>query len=163
MDQKTFKELSKKLKEVNSVIKVLDPAMRTEAFTILRPYISTGSPAGKSKSGTSDISTNTTSLEWLVELGSDKPAENALAIAAHLYRQYGSESFYGKEVKEIAEQAGIVIPDRVDNTFRMAKRDGKPLFRQPAKGTFKPTVHGEKFMKATFNVKKGTKRRESDK
>ena len=57
---------------------------------------------------------------------------------------------------------GVTIPTRVDMTLLSAKENGKKLFARAGTGKFKPTVHGEANLKATYNVKKGTKRRSGD-
>lgn len=89
----------------------------------------------------------------------DKPADNARLIAAWFYREYGVEPFSVEEVSAKASGVGITIPARVDMTFVQAKEKGKKLFARAGRGKFKPTVHGEANLKATYSVKKGTKKR----
>jgi hypothetical protein len=67
-----------------------------------------------------------------------------------------------EEVKAVATNVGITIPDRVDMTLGNAAEDGKQLFTRVARGKFKPTVHGESYLKSTYEVKKGTKTRGAD-
>ena len=58
-----------------------------------------------------------------------------------------------------AKDVGITIPERVDLTFLSAKEKGKNLFARAGLGKFKPTVHGEAYLKTTYSVKKGKKTR----
>jgi len=79
-----------------------------------------------------------------------------MLLAAWLYSQYGAYPVEAKEIKEFADECGLVIPNRSDNTMRQAKDKGKSLFNQQGKG-WKPTVSGELYLKNTYNVKKGNK------
>jgi hypothetical protein len=80
-------------------------------------------------------------------------------IAAYLYNEYGSEPFSAEEVKNTSDDVGITIPARIDMTLLEAKDKGKKLFKKIGRGTYKPTVHGEAYLKEKYNVAKGTKRR----
>jgi hypothetical protein len=64
----------------------------------------------------------------------------------------------------MADDAGVTIPDRLNMTLAAAVENGKQLFASAGRGLFKPTVHGEIYLKTTYGVKKGTKKRgpESD-
>ena len=44
MDSKAFEETVKRLEEVNEVVSGLDSAIRLDAFSLLKPYISGGMP-----------------------------------------------------------------------------------------------------------------------
>ena len=74
-------------------------------------------------------------------------------------REYGAEPFSVDEVRQKADDVGITIPARIDMTFQAAKEKGKKLFARAGRGRFKPTVHGEANLKATYSVKKGTTKR----
>lgn len=67
-----------------------------------------------------------------------------------------------EEVRAKADAAGITIPARVDKTFLQATEKGKKLFARAGPGKFKPTVHGEANLRATYSVNKGTKKRTGD-
>lgn len=69
-----------------------------------------------------------------------KPAENAQLCAAYHYSLYGAVAFSMVELKAIATDAGVVIPDRVDMTLRNAQQKGKKLFQTSGPGNFKPTA-----------------------
>ena len=71
-----------------------------------------------------------------------KPADNVLLLAAWLYSTYGAYPITVKEIKELGDSCGLVIPGRPDNTMRQAKRNGKSLFNQQGRG-WQPTVSGE--------------------
>lgn len=94
--------------------------------------------------------------EFVLKYDSDKPSENALLLAAFHFSQYGIDPFSYEEIKIMADEAGIMLPDRVDMTFKGAQRDGKSLFTSAGRGKVKPTIHGQQFFKEEYNVGKGT-------
>ena len=167
MDEKTLNDQTKRLQKINAIIAKLDPAIRAEAFSILKPYVIghagrdshvTGNKEERGEQGTGDDDAEA----FFSSHESKKPADNALLVVAFFYGKYGSEAFSLDEIQEIANDAGITIPERVDMTLRAAKRNGKALFRCLGKGQFKLTVNGEAFVKTTFNVKKGRQKRLSE-
>jgi hypothetical protein len=85
-----------------------------------------------------------------------KPADNVMLLAAWLYSSYGGHPITAKEIKELGDSCGLVVPSRPDNTMRQAKNKGKSLFNQQGKG-WQPTVSGEIYFKEHYKVKKGTK------
>jgi hypothetical protein len=163
MEQKEFHECASRLQDVGKVIEKLPVEIRNEAFNLLKGYISQWASASTHREKP---------IQHEVESGGgtalfsrfdhDRPSDNVRLVAAYLFQEYGSEPFSAEEVKEIAANAGITIPDRVDMTLAHAKENGKQLFTRVGRGKFKPTVHGESYLKTTYNVKKGTKRREAD-
>ena len=94
--------------------------------------------------------------EFFEALESEKPSDNALATAAYHYSQYGSAEFSVDEMRDLANDVGVTVPERLDMTYLQAKRKGNRLFRRGGRGAFRPTVHGETFFKQTYNVRKGT-------
>ena len=95
-------------------------------------------------------------------LKNGKPSDNALATAAYHYSQYGSAEFAVDEIRELANDVGVTVPERLDMTYLQAKRKGNRLFRRGGRGAFRPTVHGEAFFKETYKIKKGTSRKSID-
>jgi hypothetical protein len=84
-----------------------------------------------------------------------KPAENALLCCAYHYAQYGSQAFSLDQVRDIARDAGLVLPDRVDMTLKGAGKDGKKYFQPAGKGSFKFTSHGELYVQGRWEVRPG--------
>jgi|SRR6185312_5012090 len=154
MDKAKFTEISERLKEVNQVIEKLDPAIRVQAFQILVPYVS-DKPSVKNADVDSASNSPGDAEEFFAKYNHDKPADNAFALAAYWYSQYGSEELSVGEMRDLASSVGVTIPDRVDVTYDGAKRDGKSLFQRMGKGRYKPTVHGEAYFKKTYEVVKG--------
>ncbi len=74
---------------------------------------------------------------------SDKPSNNARAVAVYLFREYGSAAFSADDIKSIAARVGMTLPHRPDATLAAATDGGKKLFHRVSRGVFKPTVHGE--------------------
>jgi hypothetical protein len=165
MDKNIVEQVHSKLLEMNKIISKLDPAIRSAAFEIMVSYYFDDQPpqnpndgdakAGKGVDSTKHIETN--NLESFINsFEHGKPSENAMILAAWLYSQYGAYPVQAKEIKELADACGLVIPNRSDNTMRIAKDKGKSLFNQQGKG-WKPTVSGELYFKNTYKVKKGNK------
>lgn len=164
MDEKTFQERVKKLIEVNKVVEKLDPAIRAESFKILQSYI-----IGKEKvtGGGGESSKETEQQDddkesFFKQFDHTKPSDNALLIAAYLYSQFGASPFSSEDVQELADDVGITIPSRCDMTFKQAQKKGKNLFAIVGRGKYKPTVHGEAYLKETYKVKKGRKIKASE-
>jgi hypothetical protein len=72
--------------------------------------------------------------------GNMKPADYAQLCAAYHYSLYGASAFSIAELKAIATDAGVVLPDRVDMTLRSAMQKGKKLFQPSGSGAFRPTA-----------------------
>lgn len=162
MDDKEFKTRSSRLEQIAKVLEKLPAEVRSEAFELLKDYVTEHSSETRAKpkvpKGGRD-SAGQSEEEFFGAFEHDKPADNAKLIAAWFYREYGAEPFSLDEVRTKADDVGITIPARVDMTFQAAKDKGKKLFARAGTGKFKPTVHGEANLKTTYSVKKGTKKR----
>jgi len=164
MENSTFQERVKRLIEVNEVIAKLDPAIREKAFSLLaeyvigQPYRSESAHRVAASSGEPDAS-ESPMMKLFAAHPDGKPSDNAILIAASLYKEYGAQPFKLDEMREIAEAVGVTIPASLDMTLRQAQRDGKALFQHTGRSEFKPTVHGELYFKKTYQVTKGTKPR----
>lgn len=156
MDSKGFKESVSRLEEVNAVVSKLDPAIRGEAFSLLKSYVTAGRAVIGDLPPHAFPSTGGGDAEQLfTKYGSAKPAENALLAAAWIYSQYGVQPFSISELRSVAEGAGLTIPNRLDMTIRQAKRSGKALFVRAGQDRYRPTVHGEAFFKSAYGATKG--------
>jgi|SRR5579864_1732334 len=164
MDNNAFQERVRRLKEVNEVIKDLDPAIREGALPLLAEYV-TGHPIthdGETGQQANDSGSNGSqdgAAEFFAKFPEGKPSDNAVSIAAYVYGQYGAEPFKLDEIREIANSVGLTIPTSLDMTLKSAQRDGKLLFQHTGRSEFKSTVHGELYFKRTYQITKGTKRR----
>lgn len=162
MDEKEFKTRAERLSEVAKVLEKLPAEVRREAFDLLKGYVdkhSSASPGREARDKPAVDDAGDSEEAFFAAFDHDKPHDNAKLIAAWLYREYGTEPFSVGELREKADAVGITIPGRVDNTIRNAAVKGKSLFQSAGRGRFKPTVHGEKELKKTYSVKKGTKKR----
>jgi hypothetical protein len=162
MDNDTFQERVKRLKEVNDVIKDLDPAIKDEAFPLLAEYVTGRSISiteQKPDSDGGDNSVGAGAAEFFAKFPEGKPSDNAVSIAAFIYSQYGAEPFKLDDMRETAKSVGLTIPTSLDMTLKQAQRDGKLLFQHTGRSEFKPTVHGELYFKKTYQVTTGTKKR----
>ncbi len=164
MDEKTYQERVKKLIEINKIIEKLDPSIREEGFKLLQSYI-TGKEevSGRIDEGKKETEQEVGNEEsFFGKFGHTRPCNNALLISAYLYNQFGTSPFSLNDVKKLADKNGITIPSRCDTTLRNAKREGKNLFTKVGKDKYKPTVHGEEFLKKTYNVSKGKKTKDPE-
>jgi hypothetical protein len=161
MDKRKYEDAVERLKQVNEVISGLDPAIRADAFAVLKPYV-TGKPGKLEDDRGEDLgevvepdSTSADLIDFFDKYGSDVEANNAHAAAAWWYHLYGKSPFTYDDLRTIAEQGEVHIPDRLDNTIGSGRRDGRPLYRRVRPGHYRPTAHGESFLKTTFSVTKG--------
>jgi len=163
MDKKEFKTLASRLEEIAKVLEKLPAEVRSDAFDLLKGYVTDHSPGSKQEKA--DVNARADAADSSEEaffgaFDHDKPSDNAKLIAAYFYREYGIEPFSQEEVHKKADDVGITVPARLDMTFLSAKEKGKKLFaRAGTGGKFKPTVHGEAHFKSTYGVTKGTKNR----
>lgn len=167
MNKNDTEEVKAKLLEINKLISQLDPSIRAAAFEILAPYyfshkqhapVHAKATADTESSGGSATDTPDTSDlgAFISAFDTNKPVDNVMLLVAWLYSNYGTYPITVKEIKELGDSCGLIVPARPDNTMRQAKKNGKGLFNQQGKG-WQLTVSGELFLKETFKVKKGNK------
>lgn len=166
MEKDIFDERASRLEEVGKVINKLPGEIRLDAFNLLKAYVTKQGMTGvKEANGVedgadgADTDAGAASDSLFAKHIHEQPSDNVRLIAAHLFQLYGSEPFSLDEVEAIAASAGITIPNRVNMTLRAATENGNKLFTSAGRGKFRPTVHGELFLKNTYKVKKGTKTR----
>ena len=162
MDKK--KEARAALVEINELLVKLDPSIRAAAFEILRPLYFVEEPAQpkrkippkETESSGEDEGAPSELADFIASHDQKKPADNVTLLAAWLYSTYGLYPITPKEVKELGDSCGLIVPNRTDNTMRQAKNKGKSLFNQQGNG-WQPTVSGEIYFKEKYKVKKGSK------
>ena len=164
MIEDSISEAKKKLIEMNKLISSLDLSIRAAAFELLTPYYFDNEappkepntkapkilPAKKSSETDDNLS------EFVTQFTHDKPKDNVYLLAAWIYSQHGLVTISSAQLRELASEIGVTIPTRPDMTMRSAKKKGKSLFKQDNSG-YKPTVHGELYLKQTYSVDKGNK------
>lgn len=97
---------------------------------------------------------------FLAKQDEKKPSDNVYSIVAWLYSQYGIEPFSTSEINDIANNAGVTVPTRVDKTLAAMTKDNKPLVSKTGR-TWRVTVHGETYFKTNYHVTKGTNHRQA--
>jgi hypothetical protein len=157
MNETILKERTKRLLEINEVVKKLDSTIRPAAFLLLQDYVLSNAASGGKivHDPTMQNEASEDRESFFSKFDHDKPSDNALLVSAYHYGQYGSSSFSIDEIKTIANEVGITVPERPDMTLKAAQRDGKNLFLRVGRGVFRPTVYGEAFFKKTYQVSKG--------
>ncbi len=182
MDQSTFTDRVKRIQEINAVVAKLDPAIRGEAFDLLKGYV-TGGDAGQSKPHGAASSTATTTRqtrkasakkatptepvvveplegedELLERHLSDADHENAMLAVAILYARHGRGPFKMAHVSGVATQYNLNVPARLDMFFKTAKRgDSKALVLRKLAEGWKLMPSGESWLKETYGVQMGRK------
>jgi hypothetical protein len=164
MKTKKIEEAKTALLEINELLVQLDPSIRASAFDILRPlYFIEDQPAPKRlpwakdfEEQNQDDSAPSELDDFIASRDHKKPADNVMLLAAWLYSMYGQYPITAKEIKELGDSCGLILPARPDNTMRQAKNKGKSLFNQQGNG-WQPTVSGAIYFKDEYKVKKGTK------
>jgi hypothetical protein len=167
MEEKQFTERAARLEKIAKLMEKLPVEIRAAAFELVKGYVDgadrsapnqqTGHGAKSAAEPAAATRSNEEDAEFFGKFNHDRAADNAKLIAANHYRKYGSEPFSIDDVRQVAADVGITIPDRVDMTFRAAKEDGHKLFTKAGRSKFKPTVHGETHLKAEYSITKGTK------
>jgi hypothetical protein len=156
------------------VISSLDPAIRSEAFAILRPYVEGAASEHASSEnggvaqqdtderqqrGSEPAAADTSNAETFVRSQAlDKPVDAARAIAAWWFSQYGTAPITAPDIRKVADQIGVTIPARPDRSIEAWKTaEGKDVYRSGGRGKHVPTVpHGELYFQSEYNVTKGT-------
>src|SRR5438094_6979871 len=84
MNEATLKERTKRLLEINDIIKKLDPTIRPAAFALLQDCVLAGAPAAKQNKSpaTSDDDGGKDRERFFSQFPHDKPADNALPRSA---------------------------------------------------------------------------------
>lgn len=164
-EDESIRAIKRKLEEINKIITSLDAAIRAPAFDILVPYYFESAQlphaTERAKPARPPRQTGKTPSDPEQFFGAfdhGKPDDNVHLAVAWLYSQYGVFPIETKELKEVADKVGLTIPARPDATMRVARREGKKLYRKKGKG-YELTVHGEAYVKDTYKVKKGTQPR----
>jgi hypothetical protein len=142
VDDKEFKTRSGRLEQTAKVLEKLPSEVRSDAFDLLKGYVTEHSPEHRTISKEAKAgrdSARQSEEEFFGAFEHDKPADNAKLIAAWFYRECGAEPFSLDEVRTKASDVGITIPARIDMTFQAAKDNGKKLFARAGTGKFKPT------------------------
>lgn len=174
MTDEVFNKAIERFQRIVEVVGKLPPDLQASAFNALAPLIqlapSSAPPLAPPAAPGVAAAGNKTSKKEVQEAPEDreaffgsfnheKPHDNVRLLIAWLYSQYGTESFSLNELRDLANDVGLTVPERLDMTVKSAREDGKTLFTSTGRGKFKPTVHGEAFLKAEYGVKKGTGKR----
>jgi hypothetical protein len=168
MEKRHIEDIKKRLREINSIISDLDPAIRSAAFDLLAPlyFRDSGEPVSDKKSSKDKKQATKTEhpddLKTFCEAYShDKANINVHLLAAWLYSQHGLFPITRKDINDLAAENSLTIPERPDKTMDTAKHKKKNLYRKHGVG-WQLTVHGESFLKKKYDVKKGNKPRLSE-
>jgi hypothetical protein len=84
-----------------------------------------------------------------------KPSDHAYLCAAYHYSVYGAAPFSLDDLRKIAGEAGVVLPDRLDMTLKQAGKSGKKLFLPSGRDAYRPTAPAGILFKEKWGVKPG--------
>jgi hypothetical protein len=154
MEKKDIEEVKKLLLEINGVVSQLDPLIKVPALEILTSRFLADVPSPKleqshgspKKEKESAQPSDTNDLGGFISaFDNKKPKDNVMLLVAWLYSTHGVFPITAKDITNLADSCGLIIPSRSDNTMRQAKSSGKNLFNQQGKG-WQLTVSGEMFI-----------------
>lgn len=144
------KRLVERLSEVNQIIARFDETIRRDVFALLVPLV-----LGKTEARQETTEQGNPDLSSFFTVGqSDTPANTVHRVIAFLYARSGPELSLS-DIREVAADVGLTLPERLDVTVSGAQRSGKPLYRSLGKGGYRVTVHGASFLEAEYHVKRG--------
>jgi hypothetical protein len=86
-----------------------------------------------------------------------RPSDNTQLCAAYHYAIYGNAAFSLDEIRSIAKEAGVVLPNRLDMTLSSATHAGKKLFQPAGRGTVKPTAAAGVAFHERWGIRPGTR------
>lgn len=90
-----------------------------------------------------------------------KSADHVYLCAAYHYSIHGTAAFSLDELRSIASDAGVVLPDRPDMTLRQGRKKGKRLFQSAGRDAYKPTAAAGALFKDRWQVRPGNKPKEA--
>jgi len=157
MDKKQFGKVKQSILQINSIVKAVDPIIKTQVFELLKPLIDISGAAAVSP-GKPVVEKRThqhgqTVREFYSAHNPDKPAKRVRVLTAWLYSQKGNDAFSIDELEQLFDDVGVGRPNRLDMTLKGAFEKGNKLFQSVGGGKFRPTVHGENYFKEKLNVK----------
>lgn len=156
MDNKQFQSLKKTILQINSIVKALDPAIKTQVFDLLKPLIDPSQVATVShgKSSPDKLHKAGHSVrDFYTSHNPEKPAKRVRVLTAWLYSQRGNQPFTLDELNQLFDDVGVGRPNRLDMTLKGAFEKGNKLFQSVGRAQFRPTVHGENYFKEKLGVK----------
>jgi hypothetical protein len=157
MDDKTFKELADRLKKASAVVEKLDPVIREDAWSILRPFVGPNASnavpnsAPDEDKGPSPLPSDASEDALIEEFESEKEAENLYLTLAILYKRHGKGPFSLDLIRSVGKSLHLPLPTRPDTTLRNSTR--KVVRKQ--EGGYKIQPGGETWLKKTYGVTKG--------
>jgi hypothetical protein len=148
------------MREVEGAVLELDESVRAVAFSMMEAYVLSGRLSAPASRAEAINPTEPGSLgDFFESRDVSKPAQAVMEITAYLFQEFGSEPFTPQHIRDIADEVGLTVPQRIDMTLKSAKKDGKPIFRSVGRGKYAPTVFGEATLKTDHNVTKGRRKR----
>ncbi|MCP4203441.1 MAG: hypothetical protein GY769_16105 [bacterium] len=163
-----MKDLEKALEVAAAMAKKVPENLQEAAFNraldelLGKEKVGGGSGGAEERDGGSSAEPSKSDYESFFSSvdSSERPSRCLFRIVAWLYLQHGVFPIQVEDLRCIAEDTGLTIPERPDMTMRQARKGGKSLFRRQGKG-YRLTVNGEAFIKETYKVLKGKKPRQS--
>ncbi len=159
MDKKQFQKLKETISQINSIVKSVDPVIKTQVFELLKPMIDAvpGDPAGdgegRKEKRAQQHSDPKNVRAFYTSHNPDKPAKRVRIMAAWFYSQRGTNPFTLSELEELFDDVGVGHPGRLDMTLKQAREKGHHLFHTTERGKYRPTVHGENYFKDKLGVR----------
>lgn len=93
--------------------------------------------------------------EFFARAEPGEPADNLYACAAFHFAKNGLAPFSVKDLQDIADRAGVILPNRPDMTLRGAGGKSKRMFQPAGRGKFRPTAQAGIWFRERFGVGPG--------
>lgn len=90
-----------------------------------------------------------------------KPSDYAYLCAAYHFSIYGFAVFSLDDLRTIAREAGVILPDRLDMTLKSAANSGKKLFQVLGRDGYKPTATAGMLFKDRWGVNPGRRAKDT--
>lgn len=120
MDKNNIEAIKVALIEINKLVAQLDPSIRAAAFEILRPHyfgqkqarIKVDEESGEQEDTSADQKAPSELADFISSYDHKKPKDNVMLLAAWLYSMYGVYSITAKEIKDLGDSCGLIMPGR---------------------------------------------------
>lgn len=132
-----------------------DPTTRTRAVRAAFELLGEPSPELTFRKADTPEAADIDLASFFSREGNFKPADYVQLCAAYHFSKYGVVTFTIQELRSIAADAGVVLPDRIDMTLNQASNKGKKLFQSSARGVYRPTAMAGVLFKEKWGVKPG--------
>lgn len=141
-----IRELQRRLEALDRLIRRLDPGVRAALAELLAPH---APPAATGAERPAPVSPPVVPAAGGRPL---TPGDGVLYCTAMLLAERGAGAVTADAIRARAERLGLRVPRDPLRTLRLAREDGRPLFRFED-GRWRPTATGAALLRSQFGVR----------